>query len=421
MTNQTQTERRIDDCGPFPVTAPSSVAELSALIRKAAGNDEAVYPVGGGTMLALGLPPAKAGMALDLRGISQVIDYPARDMTVTVQAGITMAHLQELLRGEHQRLPIDVPLADQATLGGTLALNVSGPRRYGFGTLRDYVIGISVVNDEGQEVKAGGRVVKNVAGYDLCKLFIGSLGTLGIITQATIKLKPLAGQSTLMLLSCPTAQLAVVLDQLHTTQTRPVCLSLVSPGTLGTPGWPETVAVARDHWSIFVGFEDSPETVSWQVTQLQSEVKKLGMEERGRWIDAAAEPLWAALANYPLAINSPLTFKANFLPQATAAFCEQAVQLPAVRGLLAHAGNGIVIGHTAADLTREQAQAMLIQLQAAAVAAQGNLVLWRCPSGWKNSLPVWGAPRGDYWLMREIKNKLDPRRIFNPGRFVDGL
>ena len=119
---------------------------------------------------------------MDCRSLNRVIDYPARDMTITVQAGITIAELQTLLAAENQRLPVDVPHADRATLGGALAVNVSGPRRYGFGTLRDYVIGISTVNDEGQEVKAGGRVVKNVAGYDLCKLHIGALGTLGIIT-----------------------------------------------------------------------------------------------------------------------------------------------------------------------------------------------------------------------------------------------
>src|SRR6202023_2632051 len=101
-----------------------------------------------------------------------------RDMTITVRAGITLAKLRELLRTENQRLPVDVPQADRATLGGALAVNVSGPRRYGFGTFRDYVIGISVVNDEGHEVKAGGRVVKNVAGYDLWKLFVGSRGAL---------------------------------------------------------------------------------------------------------------------------------------------------------------------------------------------------------------------------------------------------
>src|SRR5262249_48147262 len=151
------------------------------------------------TLLDFGLPPDRPGVGVDVRAFTQVIDYPARDMTVTVQAGITLAKLGELLATENQRLPIDVPQAARATLGGTLATNVSGPRRYGFGTLRDYVIGISVVNDEGHEIKAGGRVVKNVAGYDLCKLYIGSLGTLGIIMQVTLKLKPRPEEQVMIL------------------------------------------------------------------------------------------------------------------------------------------------------------------------------------------------------------------------------
>src|SRR5262249_3651798 len=155
----------------FPVLQPRSVQEVGDLIRRAAANDHAIYPLGGQTMLDFGLPPARPGLGVDLSHLNQVIDYPARDMTITVQAGITLARLQELLRGENQRLAIDVPRADQPTLGGAVATNTSGSRRYGCGTLRDYVIGISVVNDQGQEVKAGGRVVKNVAGYDMGKLY----------------------------------------------------------------------------------------------------------------------------------------------------------------------------------------------------------------------------------------------------------
>ena len=157
----------IDDFGPLPVHRPTSVAAVCDLVRRAAADGQAVYPLGGRTMLDLGLPPTKPGVAIDLTALDQVIDYPARDMTITVQAGITIARLQEILAKENQRLPIDVPNPDQATLGGAIATNASGPRRYGHGTFRDYVIGITVVNDEGQEVKAGGRVVKNVAGYDL--------------------------------------------------------------------------------------------------------------------------------------------------------------------------------------------------------------------------------------------------------------
>src|SRR5205807_9828714 len=152
---------------------------------------------------------------LDLRALNQVIDYPARDMTITVQAGITVAKLQEILAAENQQLPVDVPLPEQATLGGAIAVNASGPRRYGYGTLRDYVIGISFVNDEGQEVKAGGRVVKNVAGYDLCKLHIGALGTLGIITQVTLKLKPVPEDQGAVAVGCEAAALEKLLDQIH--------------------------------------------------------------------------------------------------------------------------------------------------------------------------------------------------------------
>ena len=167
----------IDDFGPLPVRRPTSVAELCGLVKEAAAGGQGVYPVGGRTTLDVGLPPIKPGIALDTTALNQVIDYPARDMTITVQAGITMAKLQETLAAEGQWLPVDVPNPDQATIGGAVALNKSGPRRYGYGTLRDYVIGISFVTDEGNEVKAGGRVVKNVAGYDLMKLQVGAVGT----------------------------------------------------------------------------------------------------------------------------------------------------------------------------------------------------------------------------------------------------
>ena len=182
---------RIDDFGPLPVVRPQSVAEMGDVVRRAAAERQAVYPVGGGTMLGLGLPPSRPGWAVDVRPLNRIVDYPARDMTVTVQAGVSVAELRRVLAAENQRLPVDVPHADRATLGGALAANVSGPRRYGFGTLRDYVLGITTVNDEGQEVKAGGRVVKNVAGYDLCKLHVGALGTLGAIVQVTLKVRPI--------------------------------------------------------------------------------------------------------------------------------------------------------------------------------------------------------------------------------------
>src|ERR1043166_7429774 len=151
----------IDGFGPLPLRQPKTAAEAAELVREAGAQDQAIYPLGGRTMLAMGLPPARMGLAVDVCGLDRVIDYPARDMTITVQAGITIARLQEILAPENQRLPIDVPCADRATLGGVMAANLSGPRRFGYGTLRAYVLGISAVNDEGNEIKAGGRGRQN--------------------------------------------------------------------------------------------------------------------------------------------------------------------------------------------------------------------------------------------------------------------
>ena len=416
MVNVDDNACRIDDLSPLSLLRPHAVAEISAIICHAAADGQAIYPIGGRTLLHIGLPPARPGIAIDLRSLSQVLDYPARDMTVTVQAGITMAQLQLLLAGEKQRLPIDVPHPEQATLGGVLAANVSGPRRLGFGTLRDYVIGISTVNDQGQEVKAGGRVVKNVAGYDLCKLHIGALGTLGIISQVTLKLRPLPECSALVTFGCETEALDHLLDQLHATRTRPVCLDLLNRAAVRE----FDVNLPEAPWVIVVGFEDNSDAVSWQMKQLLQELARgviHGLEARA---GAANEPIWHSLIE-DTASGRHLTFKANLLSHAVADFCRQAETISGSMRLHAHAGSGIVYGHLDGDLTLPRVAAMLKELTDLAVRAEGNLVLPRCPIEWKHELPVWGRERNDYWLMRQVKDKLDPQCLFNPGRFLAGI
>jgi glycolate oxidase FAD binding subunit len=407
---------RIDDFGPLPSVQPQSVAEIGDIVRRAATDNQAIYPIGGRTLLHIGLPPARPGIALDLRDLSQVLDYPARDMTVTVQAGITIAQLQSLLATEKQRLPIDVPRAEQATLGGVLAANISGPRRFGFGTLRDYVIGISTVNDQGQEVKAGGRVVKNVAGYDLCKLHVGALGTLGIISQVTLKLRPLPECSALVTFGCETSTLDRLLDQLHATCTRPVCLDVLNRAA----ACEMRMDLPEAAWLIAVGFEDNNDAVSWQVRQLIQELARGDIQGLEARVGAAGEPMWHNLVEHT-ASGRRLTFKANLLPNAVAAFCRQADSLAETIRLHAHAGSGIVYGHLDSDLTLPQVAAMLTGLTDTAVRAEGNLVLPRCPVEWKRELPLWGRERGDLWLMRQVKDKMDPQHLFNPGRFVAGI
>lgn len=416
MVNVDTDACRIDDFGPLPCVQPQSVVEIGDIVRRAAAERQAVYPVGGRTLLHIGLPPTRFGVAVDLRRLSQVLDYPARDMTVTVQAGIPMAQLQTLLARENQRLPIDVPHAEQSTLGGVLAVNISGPRRFGFGTLRDYVIGISTINDQGQEVKAGGRVVKNVAGYDLCKLHIGALGTLGIISQATLKLRPVPECSALVAFGCETTALDRLLDHLHDTRTRPVCLDLLNQAAVREL----CMNLPQTPWVIVVGFEDNGDAVSWQIRQLIQELAHDDFRDLEARAGAASEPLWRGLVEHP-ASGRFLTFKANLLPSAVADFCRRAERLGEPMRLHAHAGSGIVYGHLDSDLTLPRVAAMLKELTDAAVRAEGNLVVPRCPSEWKRELPIWGRERGDLWLMRRIKEQMDPQNLFNPGRFLLGI
>jgi glycolate oxidase FAD binding subunit len=418
---------QIDDLGPLPVVRPGDAADLGELVRRAAGEQGALYPLGGRTMLGLGLPPARPGYGVDLTGLSGVIDYPARDMTVTVQAGVRLAELQRLLGTEKQRLPIDVPRAGQATLGGVLAANVSGPRRLGFGTLRDYLIGITTVNDEGQETKAGGRVVKNVAGYDLCKLHVGALGTLGIISQVTLKVRPRAETAALLTLTCDSAGLARLLDSVHASRTRPVCLEALNGRAVRALAGEAALALPEAPWVVIVGFEDSEDAVSWQVQQM---IREVGGAPRGDGAGAtsvldvragaACDPLWRALGEFPLRPEARLSFKANLLPGKVAEFCHTADGFEEVL-VQAHAGSGVVRGHAGGGLTWERAGAMLKELLALAESARGNVVLTQAPPDWKRELPVWGRPRQDAWLMRQVKDRLDPHRLFNPGRFIDGI
>ena len=405
----------IDEFGPLPVSKPTSAAELGEIVRGAAAESQAVYPVGGRTLLGYGEPPTRPGIALDVRGLARVLDYPARDMTITVQAGITLAALHEILAAENQRLPLDAPHAERATLGGLLATNTSGPRRLGCGTARDYVIGISVVNDDGHEVKAGGRVVKNVAGYDLCKLYVGSLGTLGVISQVTLKLRPRPERDALLTLPCRAEEIGLLLDRLHGSRTRPVGVELLNPEAARVID-PEACASG---WAVIVGYEDNADAVTWQVQQLIRELCP-GRHVSAR-VDGAAAPLWRRLVEFAARAEAALTFKANVLPSAVAEFCVQASRLREPLLLQAHAGNGIVIGHAAGELTAERAAALLQALRELALAGRGQVVVLSCPAGWKRQLSVWGQGRGDWAMMRAVKEKLDPRRLFNPGRFGDGI
>ena len=328
----------------------------------------------------MGLPPSKPGFAVDTTALNQIIDYPARDMTITVQAGITIAAIQAALAKEGQWLPLDVANPERATIGGAIALNKSGPRRFGFGTLRDYVIGISFVADDGTDVKAGGRVVKNVAGYDLMKAQVGAVGTLGIVSQVTLKVKPKAEASAAVVFGCDTASVGAVLDLLHASKSRPVAVAL-----LNRAAWPS----AGSDWVVAVGFEEKQTTVNWQRETLLAELKR----------DVADAPadVWERVTALQVRPESRSIWKISDRPSRVA---DVVRSLPPGALVHAEALNGIVWCH--ADGPVEGA------------------VLRRGPVAAKKTLPVWGREGGDRVMMKHLKRTLDPKNVFNPGRlFAD--
>ncbi len=375
----------IDSFGPLPVERPATVADLCALVTRTRAAKQGLYPVGGRTTLDIGLPPSKPGVACDTTALAGVIDYPARDMTITVRAGTTVAAVQAELAKEGQWLPVDVPSPEKATLGGAVAVNASGPRRLGYGTLRDYVIGISFVTDDGVEVKAGGRVVKNVAGYDLMKLQIGALGTLGVVTQLTLKVKPKPEAAASVVFGCDSASLADVLDLIAASKTRPVAVEL-----LNQPAWRvgevtgglRPPLASEQEWTILVGFEEKPAAVRWQVSTLLDELKSAPVRGAVELPDTA---FCTALTALQLRPESRFVGKLSVLPSKLA---DAVLKRPPGALIHAHALSGVIWSHGET-------------LPEGATVRRG-VGGSKSPAGWE--------------LMRHVKKTLDPDNVFNPGR-----
>jgi len=395
--------------------APASTAELARFLTANAAQERlAVVPAGGRTSLRMGEPVAAPARLISISAMQKVVDYPARDMTITVESGIRFAELQKILAAEGQRLPIDVPDARRATLGGAIAANTSGPRRLGQGTFRDYVIGISAVDGTGRPFSAGGRVVKNVAGYDLCKLLVGSLGTLAVITQVTLKLRPIAEAQRMLWLTATTAeQVEAWLVRLGLSQTRPMAIEVLNRRAIAALAAESRVDLPAAELALAVVFEGSAEECDWQMATVEKELGPApGLM---RLVDPQATSLLQALGEFQAAGDDPVTFSASVPSSQVAAFVMDASQ----RGVSvqSHAANGIVIGHLPDNcVTAAAAAEVIAPLRRTAESVGGSLVVWNCEDDWKPTLNVFGTPRPARRWMREVKNALDPHGVLSPGR-----
>lgn len=409
---------------PLPLAetaAPTEPSEVQDLVAAAHAARKPVYPIGGGLALAFGLPPRSEGLGVMLAGMRRVIDYPARDLTVTVQAGITLAALQHTLAQEGQWLPLEAHQPQTATLGGLLAVNFSGPRRYGYGTARDYVIGITAVDGRGEAYSGGGRVVKNVAGYDFCKLLVGSLGTLGIITQVTLKLRP-KPESGAMLVCEPGDwnQAEELLARLVQSQTTPVSIDLVCGPAAAQAA--ELELSSPQALALAVGFEGSHEEVAWQLDELGSEWQTAGMPHFRSLNHDAAQRVWERLTGFGCDTPAALVLKLNVLPSKLTAMMAMLRNIDPSCSLAARAGSGIVLALFERFQPADVSKLLIGSIRPAAIAAGGACVVWSAGANLElTHQAVFGSDPGDRSLMRAIKTRFDPAGILNPGRFVYGV
>ena len=407
---------------PEAVVFPGGKEEIGAILALAGEEGIPVTPWGGGTKLGIGVPPSRVGLVLGLKRLDRVLEHEPGDLTATVEAGITFGALQAELGKRGQWLSLDPACPDRATVGGILASDASGPRRHLYGTARDLLIGLTVVSAEGAIVRGGGKVVKNVAGYDLPKLYIGSFGTLGVLVEATVRLRPRPDEDRLVvarferLAEAGAAARAVTASDLI-----PSALELVDGGALRALGLDGGSA-------LLVGVDGIRDQVEWQCAELGRLLGPLGSTESRVLDGAGREALWRQLGELGRreAREVAAVMKWGALPTQLAELMEQAATIARKNGLdaclTAHAGVGIataVLSGGGADANA--VVATLAAWRAVVNGTGGHAMLEWAPLPVKERVAVWDAPGPAVRIMKAIKERLDPRGILNPGRFVGGI
>ncbi len=421
FTGPALAEYRLGPATPHAVVFPRDESEVSRLLRLAWEEGLAVVPWGSGGHQSLGYPPSRYDLALNLRRLNRVLEYEPADMTATAQAGIRLADLQRHLEAGRQFLPLDPPLASQATLGGILGGNLSGPLRCRYGTARDLVLGIRVAHADGTITKGGAKVVKNVTGYDITKLYLGSHGTLGVILEATFRVYPRPPAEQAWWLSTPELEaahaLAIRILGSHLAPTRVELLDGPAGRACGSPAQGP---------ALFVSIAGVPEAIRAQAVDLARIAGEFGTAPTE---DPAAPRTWAGLSDFPW-LNAERNGKGHgaiwrggVLPSDCARgmrAIHEASSEWADTAMAASVAHGIVRGTFRAETPEALARSLAASREALA-ALGGFLVVLDAPAPVRAQVDVWGPPLDGVGVMQRLKAAFDAKGILNPGRFVGGI
>jgi glycolate oxidase FAD binding subunit len=398
----------IDGIVASETVAPSNAHEAAEALAAIAALGQAVSPVGGGTALNMGNPPERVDCILSTEHLAGVIDYEPTDLVLSVGAGARFGDVQAVLAEHGQRLPLDPPGAADATIGGLIATGRWGPLRYSAGTLRDLLIGISVAHPSGTVSKAGGMVVKNVSGYDMPRLYLGSLGTLGVVVSANFKVLPR-----------PRAEVTVI-----AAYDEPAKAFSAANGLRNgrEPIAALEVAFLEGAWRLAARIEGRDETVAAVAGRIGAiaggDVTRVeGPESAGWWASYVAR-------QHVARDEDTVLVRCGVRPKETAglangmaaALHERRIATPYIA---ASPGLGAVVARL--DFGREGSPGSLAEVQGILLSLADTATILAAPPSWKHGIDVWGRLPEGFEVMRSLREQFDPKRTINPGRFAGFL
>jgi glycolate dehydrogenase FAD-binding subunit len=429
--------RQVDGLRPSAVVQPSEAAQVAEIIRFAAAEKLSVIPCGGCTKLGIGSPPARYDIALDLSRMNRVLAYDPHDLTLGVEPGVRIEDLLRVLAEQNQFLPLAVPFADRATVGGIVAANSSSPLRHFYGGVRDFCLGMEFVTGEGVTSKGGGRVVKNVTGYDLHKLLIGSLGTLAVITRVNFRTFPLPPAQGMFVASFSDSESAFGFCRaIAQSVLTPQIVEVADPGAAHLVFSAKAPArIAPQHWSVIISAAGQPTVVDRYARELGHMATAANAVEFVPLNDTEHFSVLARIREFPRLIleaaPSATIFRIGVLPTAMSPLLGRLSQLAAQNHVdlatLTRA-SGLVYAAFLPEEGNDVPFAALANTSSEVFQTCGKpeigaqaMLEW-CPTEAKRAAgDVWGPSRQDFALMRRVKNVFDPQNVLSPGRFAGGI
>lgn len=429
--------REVDGARPAAIVQPTENSQIAELLRFAAKERLAVIPSGGGTKLGIGALPERYDLALDLSRMNRVLAYDPDDLTLAVEAGIRIEELLCILREKKQMLPLAVPFADRATIGGIVAANSSSPLRHAYGGVRDFCLGIEFVTGDGTTAKSGGRVVKNVTGYDLHKALIGSRGTLAVITRINFRTFPMLPFQRTFVATYFEAGPALAFG-------RAVAQSVLSPRSVDIVG-PDAARLlsraqdaaefAEERWSVVITAAGEPAVVDRHARDLSHMASAAQADEFKSFTGAEEASLKERIREFPRlvleSIPDAMVFRINALSTAMPALLAGLKEL-AGKNKLALAPLVRISGLVYAAIFAEEQGAVspeilpsvaaeVFQLCATPGIGAPAMLEWAPVEVKRAASGILGPPRQDLALMKRVKGVFDPQRVLSPGRFGWGI